>query len=384
MQELDIDSALVIGHDWCLVDASLCDAVIERAEIGSGPRRLTFSQAVPGAAGVFMTRALVSDLVKLRRGSNPFATIGGLLSYMPAAPALDPIGRDPCAPIDPGLRDLGLRLIPDSPARAELLSRVLAAVGPDRCATASLKELLPLIEEFREQVTQPPTCLTIELGETGAEQVGRLIIDFAAAAPGGLLTLRAGAGGLQVIEPAMAAARSAGRVATHLRMTLEPGVDVAALIGLGADIISVDLPGPEITEQWDAAHRALDAFVAASRAQQVGGQPRTWIVPRLTKRDGTYSVLEGWYDRWVLTTGAAAIDPLASAREGERIRPLPLPAGARRRFDRSVLYVRADGSVHARDTFERAAADSPVANVASHSFDEIWRRVREERGKGDT
>jgi hypothetical protein len=72
--------------------------------------------------------------------------------------------------------------------------------------------------------------------------------------------------------------------------------------------------------------------------------PRTWIVPRLTRCDATYDDIEGFYDRWMLTWGACALDPLTHEEPGDRIAPLPLPgvvanrrAWSIRRIDTSAI-----------------------------------------------
>ena len=100
-------------------------------------------------------------------------------------------------------------------------------------------------------------------------------------------------------------------------------------------MISVDFG--EHPEDGDAI-AAMERLVEARRGV-VGdnGLGVPWIVARMTRSDATWTMVEGFVDRWVLACGWAAIDPLpplASGRGEERIGPLPLPTSAARRMGR--------------------------------------------------
>lgn len=369
MEELEIEAALVVGADWCLVDPALCDDVIERYRRDPAPHRLAFSQAPPGLAGCVIARQLLADLTRLRTGAGSFATIGGLLGYIPAAPGLDPVGRDGCARIDPAIRDLGVRLIPDAPRARAIIEGVLTTLG-GAAATAPMADVLPQLRRLAAEAPAAPSQLTIELAVATGESCRRsplsrdalaaIVGDFARTSPRGLLTLRDDRADPSSLGPVIAAARAAGKVTIHIRTS---AADATALATVDADIISVDAPAN------------ADALIHASRRDTVGGRPRAWVVPRITKSDASYPDLEGFYDRYLSTTGACAIDPLGAARPGERIEPLPLPASARRRFGLTCLYVRADGCVRAGDLLDASDPAPPVASFLNASLVDAWRAV---------
>ena len=74
---------------------------------------------------------------------------------------------------------------------------------------------------------------------------------------------------------------------------------------------------------------------------------------RLTRRDAIYEEIEPLYDRWMMSSGAAVIDPLPESVSGERIEPFELPKLASKVFGRTKLTIRADRTTaagdHARD-----------------------------------
>ena len=320
----------------------------------------------------------MADLVKLRAGSSPFATLGGLLSYMPAAPSTDPIGKDVCVPVAPMLRDAGRRFVPDSPSRAAILRRAIDALGPD----ADTMALITAIVALEDQEPPPPSSLSIEdrLVETLPEDVLLGIIEwFARSAPEGLLTIVNEAPEMGGLRRLVHLARSSGVQAVHIRRTTVSRTGLTELLRMEPDVMSVDLPMPSEEPRWTAACRELEEVVAAAREGPASGRAPTWIVPRLTKCDASYDVLEGFFDRWLLAGGAACIDATTAAA-AERIQPLPLPRSAQERLARTVMYVRWDAGIHACDVFTRGGTELPTASLRSDSIEEAWRaRVAERR-----
>ena len=83
--------------------------------------------------------------------------------------------------------------------------------------------------------------------------------------------------------------------------------------------------------------------IADARAL-AAGLPAQWIVPRILKCDATLEEIEPFYDRWIMTLGAAVIDPLP-AWSADPIIPLPVPAARLTQLSREVVRVRCDGAV---------------------------------------
>ncbi len=93
MEKHEADSAALLGPDWCLVDATLLDALADRHLARPETMPLAFSQSPPGLAPCIVSRALVRELAASK---SHFATIGGLVGYVPTAPRSDPIAKPSC------------------------------------------------------------------------------------------------------------------------------------------------------------------------------------------------------------------------------------------------------------------------------------------------
>jgi hypothetical protein len=122
-------------------------------------------------------------------------------------------------------------------------------------------------------------------------------------------------------------------------------------------------------DQYETVKDRVETLMRARNAAGcVGGLPRPWIVPRITRCDAAYEHIEPFYDGWLRACGCAMIDPPEGA--GGRIAPLPLPARARRHEAMSVLRVNGDGSV----------AGCAGVRVGDGPLVEVWRRVLALRG----
>ncbi|MBL0922395.1 MAG: DUF115 domain-containing protein, partial [Phycisphaerales bacterium] len=129
MERLNIDAALVVGGGWALVDPALCDEVMERHLEQPDRRRIAFSQAAPGLCGCVVDRHVMGDLAQSAARAGAFASLGGLLGYLPIRPKADAIAMPVCVQVDPAARDVGLRLIGDTSAGAALLERIGQRLG---------------------------------------------------------------------------------------------------------------------------------------------------------------------------------------------------------------------------------------------------------------
>jgi hypothetical protein len=371
LDELSAEAALVVRHDWCAIDPAVCDGVIERAQRSRSTHRIAFTQAPPGAGGVVLGKRVLHDLARLG-GEGPGMSLGGLISYMPGAPCLDPIGRDNCVPVDPALRDCGLRLVPDSPARAAAFRRVVDELGMEATAAMPATEIARRVRAVEDALGVPPVYLAAEIGPEITAAVRELLVE--ASAEAACITLRAAPGCLGAACELAPALRASGCV-VHVRATLPE--DDELLRAIECDILSLDFPLPSDERTWSAADRqCADALVARRANPRLAS---TWIVPRITKRDETCAFLEAFYDRWLVAAGAACIDPLPVVPDGARLAPLPLPSAASERFSRTAMYIRADGTVDARDLFERVGG-GPAGDIRVDApLMVVWRRVLDAR-----
>jgi hypothetical protein len=424
-----LSAALLVGADWALVDPVLCDAVIERHAERPDAHRLAFTQAPPGLCGCVVSRPLAERLAAAwHAGGAGAASIATVLSYVPSSPTLDPIASPACVAVDPAVRDAHLRFVPDSPARRSILAGALAGLAEGVLA-ADARTIAHLVAERAESAAAAgvPQQLVLELctgrrtsgrrahwerGSIGAVErapmprglAERLLVELAdttAGAPGrpDAAVSFAGAGD-PLLHPDLfdlvAAARRAGAGAVHVRTDLLCDHETLdRLLDCGADVISVDLMADSPAtyrsimgiDRFDRARdNLLRLLEARARAAPAGGLPRPWIVPRLTRCDAAYADVESFFDRWLIAAGAAVIDPLPLSIPGERIEPLPRPAGVRRRDLRRRMTVFSDGSVpigekdlHAGAWVSGGRVGGVVGNASSASLATLWRDLWQAR-----
>ena len=344
LERLGAPAALIIGCDWSLVDPRLCDALVDRYAEAPEAHRLVFSQAAPGLAGCIVDHELLTQIAAKRPEVGAFASIGGLLGYLPTSPAPDMLAKSMCVPVPPGVRDALVRCTLDSPAHRERVLEALRRAGLDPLtadAASVAAAVASLDPDSAGVVGRGVDLLLLE----GTASSTRLSLDAAARLMGSLgrsaaemvVTLGASPGLDPLTHPDFASilriVLDAEVGCVHVRTPLAAGAEAVAQLTSGPlpDIISVECSGMEET------HRPLQSLIAWQRertaAQGVGdgGLPMPWIVPVLTRRDEVYDRIEAWYDYWLLTAGWAVIAPLPRAIEGQRIAPLPLPGLAARR-----------------------------------------------------
>lgn len=408
------DAALLVGPDWCFVDPGLCASLIERRAERPDAHTLVFTQAAPGLCGCVVALKLLRDLAAARASGVVGASIGGLLSYQPAAPMPDPIAAGTCVQVSPELRAPGLRIIPDTALRRQWLGSTLERLGHSGTELSAANLVDIIAPEADEQHARGPAELTIELcpgrltsgrrahwerGSVGAIErpamsTGRaldLLDQFAALRPDGVVTLGGYGDPLQhpgVIDVARAAARLVHERrlrGVHLRTDLvchESVVDALAESGVG--IVSVDLMAETADTYvklmgaplFERARANVARLVGASRSAGAG-YPRFWVVPRITRCDHNLDEIEDFYDRWTLLAGAAAIDALPITIPGERIAPLPVPASVRAAQLTSRLTVLSDGTVTVGEHDPRPGHGT--ANVFKNGLATAWRTVLNRR-----
>ncbi len=339
MQSADppIDAALLVGPDWCAVDPALCDSVIERFLDEPRDNRIVFTQAAPGLCGCVLGRGLVEALEAAGPGAGTFASIGGVLGYIPSSPILDMVNTPDCVAVDPAVRDSGERLIACCRRGREGLLRHLKHAD----AAATIPSSRHLVLELARGWERLP-----------GDRARREIEQLAERCDDGVVTLR----GTEVFvgdDPLSHAdvrrlcehARQLG-VAVHVRTPLTAEVNCDWLI----DDSTVDVVSVDLLAQSEEVYRAvtsrdglfrvrerLELLLARSAAHgRESGEPtvwrKPWIVPRITRCDAAYPDIELFYHEWLLRCGWAVIDPLPDGAAGptDRITPLPPPEWVRR------------------------------------------------------
>ncbi len=416
MEEKYLDAAVVVGADWCAVDPMLVDECVGRYRNQSpGPQayRVSFCQAPPGLGVCLLDRGMMRDLSERAEAAGVFASLGGVLGYVPVMPTADPIAKPACVTTLPDVRDAQYRFIPDTPERHAAIanaidamrdgfegapaSRIVAGVLGVRRRADSPRELVielctgrrtsglrgQWMRGSRDTIERP--CMTLAMA-------GRILTEFAMLRPDGAVTL-AGAGD-PVLHPELsrivAHAKKVGVSGVHIRTDLVcEEAQLAELLGCGADVISVDvmagsaetyrkLMGVDLFDRvCGNVNRLIKDRAAAGRS--AGGLPIPWIVPRITRCDAVYEEIESFYDNWLLAAGAAVIDPLPVSVHGDRIEPLPIPTPAAHRMTESVMTILADGTVpsNASDySGERTIADAGRDGLAA-AWGKLHARVRE-------
>lgn len=379
MERLGIDAALIVGADWALVDAALCDAVMERHLEQPQRHRVTLSQAAPGLCGCVIDRHVMSDMARSSGQAGTFASMGGVLGYLPIRPKADAIASPVCVHVDPAVRDAGLRLIADTRSGMDLLSSAAARMGAgfwsaDAKRVVESARSCGVPTAAREAVIELTTERVLEgarrrwawggteqpsRGPMTLERLERTLADLGAAREDLVVTF-AGAGD-PMLHPELArfveVAKAMGAAGVHVRTDLVgDAARIEALESCGADVVSVDLLATEagtyaLLTGMDRHAESLANFERLLARRGADAWATTpWLVPRITRCDVVYEQLESFYDRWTLRCGCAVIDALPAApgpwaEEGSRIGPLALPGHAKERMARERVCVRSDGEM---------------------------------------
>lgn len=328
LRERGIDAACLVGGDWAFVDPDLTDSIIARYREAPTRHRLAFSQAVPGAAPALLDVGLIQELAA---ADHYFGSIGGLLRYVPIAPQADPITKPVCVHVPPSLRDASRRLVIDGDQTTLALEGGTSeSAGVPAIVRVELTNAqgtaLPLgsVHELVHQLARrPDACVTLDAAGFAAAGAKRM-------APHPHL--------LDIIK----ACRHGGIAGVHVRASLDwPAETLRAILDAGVQVLSIDVENPTgPLEALDDLHRHRET---SRESGAVRALSRTWIVPRLTRRDDVYESVEGFYDACVMALGACVLDPLPTFRSGERIQALPLPEMARTRLAGTTAILGADG-----------------------------------------
>lgn len=350
LKERGVDAACLVGGDWAMIDPQLADSIIARYREAPTRNRLAFSQAAPGLAPALVDAALIQELAS---ADHYFASVGGLLRYVPIAPQADPIAKPVCVHVPPTVRDASRRFVVDTD-RCSTSAEGGAAVAGSLPGVVRVEltnaagDVLPLgrVHELVQDLSQrPDACLTLDAVGAMSRQSSRI-------PPHPHL--------LDIIK----ACHSGGIAGVHVRASLAwPAETLRAILDAGVQVLSVEVDDPAgPLEVLDDLHKHREA---SREGGEVRALPRTWIVPRLTRRDEVYGSVEGFYDACVMALGACVLDPLPVERAGERIQALPLPEVARSRLADTTAVLGADG-------VWRSAAGEVLGTLDRSTLAELW------------
>lgn len=403
MQSSGIDAAALVGGDWAMVDPGLIDETIDRLRRQTGEKRIAFSQACPGLGTMAVDLNTMRSVGAARTNNgrrNPLATLGALVSYLPTAPQSDPIVRGVCVQIDPRLREAGVRAVADSAPRFDAMRRVYAGLDEPLGADA-----LRCAEGLRETRPRGPRTLVLETctgrlagGDWGRwkrgslESVERRPIDLRDTHTllRSLTSLREDAAvvfdgvGDPLMHPGaldlVALAKEDGAACVELRTDLlREGIGAESLIESGVDVLSVDVIADRADAYQtltgvDGYERVCDRLQAIYDTIEAQGAP-VWLAARMTRCEQTLDQIESFYDKWLLLSGAAIIDPLPGFVSNQRIARLPVPAWRRRQMEREIMRVRCDGVV-VDDRGHPFVAQGEEVNAIQEGIERALQRVR--------
>ncbi len=291
-------AALVVGCDWCEVDPSLCDAVIDRHLEQPDDHRMTFTQAPPGKCGMLLANTLLAELRDNR------ASVGLLLDYNPRLPQGDPIARDMCIQIDPQLRRQRRRFTHDAPrwrGESQLPQAVTVELTPTRPCGGPMT---------------PQHHLTLDRSAMSLDTAQRLFAQLAAEPD---VSVMLGGLGDALVHPQWAdfveAAHDAGLWGIALRTDLlvdEPTLDRLLGLPLDAVIVNLNADSPEVyaklmgREALDEARGNLQWLL--NHRDGAARRHLPWLVPAMTKTPDNVGELEAFVDRWTYFCGQALVE----------------------------------------------------------------------------
>ncbi|MEM9082988.1 MAG: 6-hydroxymethylpterin diphosphokinase MptE-like protein [Planctomycetota bacterium] len=368
VERLGLDSVLIVGFDWCSIDPDLTRELVDRHTEAPESVRLAFSPTAPGLAPLVCNRATLADLATAAKADLPFASIAGLLGYLPARPTHDPLTKQGCVQPSISQRDLGVRAI----ARSADAPVWFDAQHAPTHVTVEATTDQPLGGRLSELLRQPNGIP----GESmSADRLGQTLSALVPASRDLVLTI-SGLGDSTAhpdLPQLIRTARQSGVRAIRVRTALATDDALFAILAEKPDIVSIDLHA-DSPMTYDLMHGSNIHDGVISRIESllesrdiIQGRPDMWIVPHLLRCDDTYEDVEAFFDRWLMICGSAVIDQLPYPEPGSRIEPLGKPKLTTLRDASSHMMILVDGSVPA-DHRTR----TPVANVNEQEPLQVW------------
>lgn len=359
LEEHKLPAAILCASDWSLLDPLMTEVICDRYLEDPVAHRMSFSQAGPGLVPCVLDVNTARHLAKNAPTTGIFASLGGILGYVPVAASADMIAKSMCVQVSPTVRDLPLRAIFDTPADAARLLKAIASDGLDPL-TCSAEETSKAVTRhlFNRDHAVAPEHLTLQLADLRRERVMpteraiELINEFATITSSrGTLTLHDPLLHHAGLLPLLSHARTQLTGALHLRSTFaRAGAPIAELTPADgpapADIISFDLvaDAPDVHARL-LPEAGMEGFTNSrvqlqellNRRREDAGVHVPFVVPRMVRRDETYEHVEPVVDSCVMLAGWCVLDPLDAPVAGDRIEPLTPPTLARRRRHLTAL-----------------------------------------------
>ncbi len=401
MERRGLTGALLAAPDWPLLDVSEdtgAGAVIARHLELPQLHNLVFTQSPPGLGACLVSATLMKELA----GRIRLSTIGGLLVYQPHAPQHDPNARSANVQIDHRVSRSRIRATFDAPRYRRLLSEALRACGGLEAAGApAVVEALERARDAHDELL--PRHVVLELttarGSTGILAGGRQrralpvklaqqLVEQLAEAGDAVVTL-AGAGDPllhdrfdEIVERALAA----GVLGVHVRTELLCDRAVLdRLLSCRIDVVSVDLhaDSPETYRRLMGVDRFGQvvenlAQLASRRAPLTSHPPAAalavpWIVPRMRRCAETLGEIEGFFDRWQGSLGAAVIEG-APPGAPSGLLPVAIPPRVVADESRRTMTILCDGSV-------QTPGGASAGNIADAPLSALWAGLLERQQK---
>ncbi len=403
LQHIQADAVLCLPPAAPLFDVKLATDMIAHRAANREEARLTFTQAVPGLAGIVLDAGLIREFAA---ASIP---IGWAFSYKPDDPRRDLIFQPACMEIPAPLRFGMGRLIADTD-RAERSLRMLleAAESPDLTTIGQwlVDRDETGVEDFPQEVELElttddayPDGLLRPRGErvgrrgSMSDSVVRRVAEELCAHDDALCVL--GGFGDPLRHPSLSRAleilrpSSGGGVFGLCVRTaaadLTPEL-ADALIAHGVDVLCVLLDAwtPPLyamlqglrdgADALETVRGRIDRFIQTQRERT---SPRPIIVPEMVKAKENVHELDEFHDGWIRRVGAVSIVGYSHhagqlpPREVIDMRP-PVRQACRRL--RSRCLVLADGRVTLCDQDFKGA--HTVGRIGESSLGEIWRSAQ--------
>lgn len=331
------DAALLVGADWLFVDPALCEKCLALHLEHPDALQLTFTQAPPGLCGLVLAKPLVEQFA-----ATPSSYPGQVLAYVPSRPQADPIGRDVCVQIAPGVRGCAMRFIDDTPRSSAMIDAIAVRLG-DGVTTADAVAVTDIASALTENFAAVPQQVTLELTPQRAvngritpqhhvkldrpplplDDALRIVRQLGEA---GDVALTLGGLGDALLHPHWDQIVEAAHRADVLGICIETDLHadkatLARLVELPIDVVSIRMNADRAATYQDVM--ASDRFgqvienlqhvYGLRNRQAAGGRVGIpWLVPKMIKTAETIEDMEGFFDKWIHYLDHAVIEPATS------------------------------------------------------------------------
>jgi len=401
LRHVEADAVLSVPPAAPLFDSELAGRMIEHRLSNRDEARLTFTQAVPGIAGIVLDAALVKEL------AGASVPIGWAFSYKPDDPRRDLIFQPACMEIPALLRFAVGRLIADTDHSEHVLRALLEQISSPDLATIGQwlvdrdetgVEPFPREVELELTTEDPfPGALLRPRGERlGRRGVMRLEDVRRVAAElcehDDALCVLGGFGDpfrhpefsevLEILRPGSGGGVF-GLCVRSSSVDLTP-VLAEAIIAHGVDVLSVMLDAwtPELYAKLqvieDAESCGLEIvrgrIERLSELQRERKSPRPIVVAEMVKARENVHELDAFFDGWTRRAGAVSIvgySHYAGQMEDRSVIDMRPPVRTPCRRVRTRCTVLADGRVTMCDQDFRGAYT--MGRIGESSLSQIWR-----------